>query len=177
MNNALRWAPACFAAGLLLLSCGSGGTAGGEAEFELDVNNCGGFTVADAAAFFNAPPEGWRDDSQPLGDNSRWCIFNNSGDSGPGLNFSIRRSDSVEQAKTEFQQFRGNVGVAVSVLGDKFDAQGRQPHNVPGLGDEALWTPVPGALYARKGRYSVQVNQPSEEELQVRVMRKILREQ
>lgn len=172
-NPLIGLASVFLGAGSLLLSCGSGGAGGGDPAFEPDVENCGGFTVDAAAAVFNVPAAGWRDDSQPLGENSRWCIFNSSENSELGLNFSISRADSVDEAKIEFQQFRGNVGTAVSILGE----EGQKPHDVPGLGDEALWTPVPGSLHARKGRYSVQVNRPSDEETQIRIMRKILREE
>jgi hypothetical protein len=88
------------------------------------------------------------------------------------VTFTVEREESVNDAVIAFQQFRDHVGVAVGVLGEAGD----KAHNVEGLGDEALWTPVPGGVYARKGRYSVQVNTPSDEQMQIKIAKRILKE-
>jgi hypothetical protein len=62
--------------------------------------------------------------------------------------------------------------VAVGAIGK----QGQSAHEIHGLGDEAFWTPIPGGVYVRNGRYSVQVNQPADEETQIKIARKILGE-
>ena len=74
------------------------------------------------------------------------------------------------EASAEFSQFRQHSAVAVGTIGNN----GQTTHEIPGLGDEAVWTPLPGGVYLRKGRYSVQVNQPAAEEVQIRTARKIL---
>jgi hypothetical protein len=158
-----------FSLTLLLVSfvvvgCGSGGSGSSQGSgssarraFELNVAGCDKFTVADAAEFLGLPAGALKDKSQDISDQSRWCIYSDAQDPRKGVTFTVEREESVNDAVIAFQQFRDHVGVAVGVLGEAGD----KAHNVEGLGDEALWTPVPGGVYARKGRYSVQVNGPS----------------
>jgi hypothetical protein len=136
----------------------------------LDVAHCAGFGPAEAAAILGVPAGKFRDESQDLSEGSRWCILANPDDSAKGVTFTISRAKSVDEAVSDFEQFRGNANVAIGAIGK----QGQKTHEVPGLGDEALWTPVPGGVYLRKGRYSVQVNQPADEETQIKIARKIL---
>ncbi len=158
------------ACGLLMFGCGGSSGSGSGGGVELDVAGCAGFGIDDAAAILAVPATALQDSSQPLGDDGRWCIFSGVEDSSLAVNFSVTQADTVERAIEEFQQFRGNVQVAVGILGEK----GQAAHDVEGIGDEALWTPVPGALHVRVGRYSVQVNPPSDEETQIRIARRIL---
>jgi hypothetical protein len=173
-----------FSLTLLLVSlivggCGSGGSGSSQGSassagraFELDIAGCGGFTVADAAKLLGLPAVALKDKSQDISDHSRWCIYSNVQDPEKGVTFTVEREESVDAAVVAFQQLRDHVGVAVSVLGEAGD----KAHNIQGLGDEALWTPVPGGVYARKGRYSVQVNKPSNQQIQVQIAKRILKE-
>lgn len=163
------------------MGCGSRATDGGPGtgsgtarneRFELDVVHCAGFGPAEAAAILGVPSEKFQDKSQDLSEDSRWCILANPDNSANGVTFTVSRAKSVDEAATEFGQFRQNAAVAVGTIGK----QGQKTHEIPGLGDEALWTPVPGGVYLRKGRYSVQVNQPADEATQIRIARKILGE-
>jgi hypothetical protein len=164
---------------LFAMSCGSSGPesatpAGSKkapsGEFELDVANCAGFSIEDAAAAVGVPAASLQDQSQDLGENSRWCIFKNTENAANGVMFTVSRADSTDDAVTEFQQFRDHASTAASTIGE----MGQQVHEIEGLGDEAVWAPVPGGVYARKGRYSLQVNSPPDEEKQVQIARKIL---
>jgi hypothetical protein len=163
----------------VVVGCGSGGsgssqgTGGSEGRaFELNVTSCGGFTVANAAELLGLPAGALRDKSQDISDHSRWCIYSNAQDPRKGVTFTVEREGSVDDAVVAFQQLRDHVGVAVGVLG----GAGDKAHSVEGLGDEALWTPIPGGVYARKGRYSVQVNEPSDEQIQIKIAKRILKE-
>ena len=165
----------------LTMGCGSRATDGGSGSasgkagserFELDVAHCAGFGPAEAAAILGVPTEKFQDKSQDLSEDSRWCILANPDNSEKGVTFTVSRAKSVDEAATEFGQFRQNAAVAVGTIGK----QGQKTHEISGLGDEALWTPVPGGVYLRKGRYSVQVNQPADEATQVKIARKILGE-
>lgn len=118
------------------------------------------------------PTEKFQDKSQDLSEGSRWCILANPDNSEKGVTFTVSRAKSVDEAATEFGQFRQSAAVAVGTIGK----QGQKTHEISGLGDEALWTPVPGAVYLRKGRYSVLVSQPADEATQVKIARKILGE-
>ena len=166
---------------LVTMGCGSRTTNSGSGStsekktagrIELDVPRCAGFGPAEAAAILGVAAEKFHDRSQNLSEDSRWCILENPGDSGKSVMFTVSRAKSVDDAATEFSQFRQNAGVAVRTLGK----EGQKAHEIPGLGDEALWTPVPGGVYLRRGRYTVQVNQPAEEATQVKIARKILGE-
>lgn len=151
----------------LVAACQSGGGAGTEsgASFELDVPNCGGFTAQDAAAVLGLEPSVIEDSSQALGDDSKWCIFASKDDSSISVNFTVSRAESSEAAAEDFAQFLSHAGIANDVLGE----EGDQAHKVPDLGDEAVWTPMPGILVARIGRYSLQVNAPQDESTQRRI--------
>ena len=153
------WCPMVLAGMLLVVNqgCGGGtatnGGSGGAASstgesggFTIDLDGCGGFTAQDAAAFLGIPADNLEATSESLGENSRWCIFSDRNDS----------SKSVQ--------------VAVDTLGKK----DQSAHEVPGLGDEAIWTPVPGILKVRKGSFSLQINAPEGEELQVKIARKLI---
>ncbi len=144
----------------------------GSAQSEIDLKRCAGFGAAEAAALLGVPPEKFKDKSQDLYEGSRSCIFENADDPARSINFTVNRASSADDAITEFAQFRQNAGVAVRTIGK----EGQKAHDVPSLGDEALWTPVPGVLHLRKGRYSVQVNQPADEAMQIKIARKILGE-
>lgn len=170
---------AVFCVALLTLGCGSQpGNAGSEGrsgktasqQFELDVAHCAGFGPADAATILDVPAEKFQDKSQDISEGSRWCILENRDNARQGVTFTVSRTKSVEEAATEFAQFRQNASVAAGTIGK----QGQKMHDIPGLGDEALWTPVPGGVYLRKGRYSVQVNQPADEATQIKIARKII---
>lgn len=165
----------------LLTGCGSRPTEGGsrseaatarKGRLELDIAHCAGFGPAEASAILGVPAEKFRDKSQDISEDSRWCILENSEDSQKGVNFAVSRAKSVDDAATEFAQFRQNAGVAVGAIANK----GEKTHEIPGLGDEAIWAPVPGAVHLRKGRYSVQVNQPADEVTQIKIARKVLGE-
>jgi hypothetical protein len=175
------YAGVAFWALLQTIGCGSQGTEGGSTadsraaksgQFTLDVAHCAGFGPAEASAILGVPAGKFQDKSQNLSDTSRWCILADPDDSKLGVTFTVSQADSADQAISEFAQFRQNAGVAVGAIGEP----GQESHEIPGLGDEALWAPVPGGVYLRKGRYSVQVNQPADEATQIKIARKILGE-
>jgi len=158
---------------LLGAGCGSRTTDSGNASsegFELDVAHCGGFGPADAAAILGVPAEKLQDHSRDLSENSRWCLLENPDDSKKGVTFTVSRADSVDEAAVEFQQFRQHASMAATMGGSPEE----KIHEIPDLGDEAVWSPVPGGVYIRQGRDGVQVNQPADEETQIEIARKIL---
>ena len=172
---------AALCVGLLATGCGSrtsdvgsgtGSARTGSERSELDIAHCAGFGPADAAAIFGVPAEKFQDKSQDISEGSRWCILENADDRQKGVTFTVSRAESVDEAAEEFARFRQNAEVAVETIGK----QGQKSHEISGLGDEALWAAVPGGVYLRKGRYSIQVNQPPDEATQMKIARKILGE-
>lgn len=174
MNKRFAAVAASAAMCVIWVSCG-GGTGSGAAAggYQIDVENCGGFTAADAASILGIDVEMIEESSPPIGENEKWCIFGNSADSSESVSFTVSRADSEDAAIEEFAQFRSHAGVANEVLGEAGDTA----HEVSDLGDEAVWTPVPGLLLVRAGRYSLSINPPSTEEQQVRIARLILERQ
>jgi hypothetical protein len=175
---ALLWVLA--GASLIAGGCGSSsspespeGSMAQSSGFEMDIQNCAGFGTADAAELLGVAASALVDKSQAITEESHWCIFSNPENREQGVMFTLSRADSEDDAITEFQQFRGNVGVAVGALGEAGD----RAHNIPNLGDEALWTPVPGGVYLRKGRYSVQVNSPGDEQMQIKIAKRLIGEE
>jgi len=166
-------AGAALAVALAACGQGSGGSSNaGSGGFEIDVEHCAGFTAADAASVLGVDAASVEESSQPIGEDKMWCIFASSDDPSLSVNFTVGRAESTEAATEELAQFVSHVGVAQEVLGD----EGVVAHMVPDLGDEAVWSPTPGILVVRSGPYSLQVNNPSDEETQVAIARRILSE-
>lgn len=140
-------------------------------SFELDIDACGGFGVADAARILGVDVAVVEQSSQPLED-GKWCVFSNTEDYALGVNFSLTRADTEKDAIDEFVQFQGHAEIAVGTIGDAGDSIRR----VAGVGDEAIWAPVPGAVHVRKGRYTLQVNSPGDEQMQIEVAKAVLGE-
>ena len=75
-----------------------------------------GAQVLGAAAILGVPAEKLRDHSRDLSGNSRWCILENPDDSKKGVTFTVSRADSVDQAASEFQQFRQHASKATGIV-------------------------------------------------------------
>ncbi len=179
-----------FGLGLLAAAFACGGSGGGGAEVSgtspdkgtgqtaaapaggsggLDLANCAGFGVADAATILGTAADGLdaRTSQESWGTD---CSFFPRGDvmSEQAVSFTLSRSDSADAAAEEMAQLAGHAGVADEVLADQ-----KVSHWVKGVGDEALWAAANGSLYVRSGAYQVIVTRPKEEARQMEVARRL----
>jgi hypothetical protein len=134
------------------------------------VEACAGFTPQTAAFLLGVSAAGIVDQSRDIYDKLRSCIFVDPEDPLSGLAFSLRRDDSVEEAAAEMATFREHLGVARQVFhGAEGSTEGAAVEEIPGLGDEAVWTRVNGTLDVRFGNIMIQVSRPEDRATQKRV--------
>lgn len=148
--------------------------AGGVISVE-KVKTCAGFTVETAGALLGVPPTAIVDESNDVYDKLRSCSYADSKSPATSVTFSLRRDDSVQEAAEEMASFRDHLGVARGVLPSN-GASSKEPafEEVPGLGDEAVWTRVNDTLNVRLGNVAIQVSSPPGQEAQKRVAEKVL---
>jgi hypothetical protein len=139
------------------------------------VKTCAGFTAETAGTLLGVPPTAIEDHSSDVYDKLRSCSYVDSKNPGTSVTFSLRRDDSVQEAADEMASFRDHLGVARGVLPAN-GASAKEPpfEEVPGLGDEAVWTRVNDTLNVRLGNVSIQVSGPPGLEAQRRVALKVL---
>jgi hypothetical protein len=149
-------------------------TAGGVIPAER-VKTCAGFTPETAATLLGVPAAGIVDRSADLYEKLRSCTFLDPKNPSTLLTFSLRRDDSVEEAKEEMVSFRDHLGVArQSLPGAEGSTKEPAVQEISGLGDEALWVRINGTLNVREGNVTIQVSQPGDRDVQKKVAEKVL---
>jgi hypothetical protein len=139
------------------------------------VKACAGFTPQTAATLLGVPAAGIVDQSSDLYEKLRSCSFVDPKNPKTQLTFSLRRDDSVEEAAEEMASFRDHLGVARQVLpGAEGSTKEPAAQEIPGLGDEAVWTRINGTLNVREGNVTIQVSRPEDREVQKKVVEKVL---
>ena len=71
-------------------------------------------------------------------------------------------------------QYRRHLDIAGNTKPFKDDLEGEAYSNISGIGDEALWTAVNGTLTMRKGNVSLQIQQPKNKNMQIKIAKEIL---
>lgn len=152
---------------------GQGGSTG-DKVFNLDMRNCAGFIVDDAARILDLPVSRLAARTQKLESSSWTCTF--SAPDGKGVSFTVSVSENARKASNEMEQLRGNLELAAGTapFKDKLPGGAYSEISGPGLGDESVWTDVNGTLTVRKGNITVQVLMPSGKMGQIRVAQAFL---
>ncbi len=142
------------------------------------IDGCAGFTAEAAAKILQISPSDVKASSTPVHDALRICSYESAGKSSPKepVVFSLEIEKSVEASIDSMSRLRDNAGIAKrsieGVTGDK--DQGPASRDIDGIGDEAIWLKVNGALYVRAGNVNVTVLQPSDIELQQQVAKMVV---
>ncbi len=124
-----------------------------------DPADCGGFSAADAAKLLGAAPGQVKRTVSKVHAHLVMCQYAVGGGA-PGLAFSVAVAADAKKAAAELEAYRDNLMVA----GETGPWKGRLPKgaysDISGIGDDAVWTDINGALTVRKGRLTIQFLAP-----------------
>jgi hypothetical protein len=141
--------------------------------FAADRVNCSTFTTDDAAAVLGVPAAEIQVDSQELYPGNWMCGYK-VGNNDKRVNFNLSLAESVEEAVADMDQYRSHLEIARGTKPFKDDLAPGAFIDISGVGDDALWTAANGTLAVRKGNISIQVQLPSEKDVQIEVAKKFL---
>lgn len=124
------------------------------------IENCGGFTVEDAAELIGVPVESvtLRLPEPMNTETLKTCAFEDE-ETGRGISYSLTWADSAEEMQEDFEGERQMVGVAQTSIDAVTGTETESPasYEIPGIGDEAFFAAVNGTVVARVGNVRVQV--------------------
>jgi len=137
--------------------------------------SCGGFGAAQAAELLGIPASDISDRSSDLTPTLRMCTFSGRDAASQMISFSLSLESSVDEAKRTYAQMKDNIPIAQHAQ----ESAGAHSDDsalieIEGLGDEALWTNVNGALTVRRGNLMIQVMAPRDRRKQIAVADKLL---
>jgi hypothetical protein len=148
-------------------------SAGGTAK--IDIADCAGFTAKDAAPFLGVPAAQVVRHKEAITKTLVTCSFA-PGKALPGIAFSIEIEATAKKSAEQMERYRDNL----MTTGDTAPWKGKLPKGAysdimgPGLGDEAVWTDINGALTVRKLNVTVQFTRPAAKLDQVKVAQAVL---
>jgi hypothetical protein len=151
-------------------------TSAGGLVFGRDVlARCGGFGPEQAAGFLGVDAAGVSEASQAISPSLQSCTFSRTDDESRRLTFTISHENTVEDATTSFAQMRDTLPIAAATQkAAGVESDDSALIDIMGLGDEALWTSVNGALTARLGNLTIIVMEPSDRPAQIKVAEAIV---
>lgn len=124
-----------------------------------DPADCGGFAAAEAAPFLGTGAAQVVRTTRKVTP-TLWTCSYAVGKRAPAVVFNIEASPSARQAAEELERYRENLAVAGGTAAFKDRLPTGAYSDIMGVGDEAVWTDVNGALTVRKGRFTIQVTAP-----------------
>jgi hypothetical protein len=131
----------------------SAGTPGG-----LEPAQCGGFSAVDAEAVMGVPAGQWTRRVEQI-HGSLWSCSFATKDGAKQVVFSIEVAKSPAEAAADMERYRHH-------LRDNYS-------DLMGLGDEGIWTEVNHTVTYRKRNVTIQVQQPGDKMLQLKVVKAI----
>ena len=136
---------------------------------------CGGFGAAQAAELLGVPASGITDSSSDVTPTLRMCTFSARDASSQIVTFSMSLEESVDEARRTYAQMKANIPIAQHAQESAgVSSDDSALIEIGGLGDEALWTNVNGALSVRRGNLMIQVMAPRDRKKQIAVADKLL---
>jgi hypothetical protein len=121
-----------------------------------DPAQCGGFSAADAAAILGVPASSVPRRAERVNGNLWTCSFG-SAKGGPHVVFTIEVAKNAAEAAAQMERYRHR-------LRDDYS-------DLMGLGDEGVWTEVNRTVTYRKQNVTIQVQQPPDKLMQLRVVK------
>ena len=124
---------------------------------------CAGFSAARAASLLGVPPEVVTDFSRTEG-RLRMCHYRNADDVTKSVSFTLGHRESVEQAKSSMQRERESMGAAQGAIDRVTGSQSKTAasEDMSGIGDEAFYSAMNGAIMLRVGNVLAQVTSPGD---------------
>jgi hypothetical protein len=137
-----------------------------------DMNNCAGFTAADAAEVMNLPAATITAKTEKVHDGLWTCTFSSDR---KALRLSIALAKSAAEASFDMERYRESLELDARTASFK----GRLPHGawseVLPLGEESTWTDITRTLTVRQGNLTIQVQMPTNKLEQIKAVRAFLK--
>jgi hypothetical protein len=143
------------------------------------IARCAGFGPAQAAEILGVPASAVADRSADIAKGLRGCSFARTDGTSGAVSFALERDESVEAAAQAYASMKDAIPIAEDAqkaagVGATDSANDSALIEISGLGDEALWTNVNGALTVRVRNLTIQVTEPRDRKMQVAVARKVV---
>jgi len=140
--------------------------------YKPDMDNCAGFTVADAAEVMSLPAATITARTEKKRDGLWMCTFSTDR---TALSFSVELAESETEAAIDMARYRENLELEARSA----SFMGRLPRGawseILPLGEESTWTDITRTLTVRQGNLTIQVQAPTDKLLQVRLVRAFLK--
>ncbi|MGE0355861.1 MAG: hypothetical protein AB7P08_03000 [Burkholderiales bacterium] len=138
-----------------------------------DPADCGGFSAGDAAPFVGAGAAQVVRKVEKLTP-TLWTCSYAAGRKAPAVVFNVEAAADPKKAAGELERYRENLAVAGGTAAFKDRLPQGAYSDIMGVGDEAVWTDVNGALTVRKGRFTIQVTMPRGKLAQLKLARAVV---
>jgi hypothetical protein len=140
--------------------------------YKPDIENCAGFSAADAGEIMNLPASAITAKTEKLREGLWMCTFSSDRKQ---LRFSVALAGSEAEASIAMARYRESLELEAGTAAFK----GRLPRGgwseVLPLGEESAWTDITHTLTVRQGNLTIQVQAPLNKLDQVRVVRAFLK--
>ena len=140
------------------------------------VTSCAGFTPAKAAEILGITAAEVADNSRDQGA-LRFCAYGSRTDPSKTVSFTLGRRESVAAATASLKRERDALAEAQGAIGRVTQSPSSQAasENVQGIGDEAFYSAMNGAIMLRVGNGLAQVMSPADMALKKRVAEEVAR--
>ena len=165
----------CVMVAAVLAACPALAADSAGAVAKIDPADCAGFVAGDAAPFLGVPAAQVVRKIEKITKTLVVCSYA-AGKAAPGLAFSIETEATAKKAAEQMERYRDNLMTA----GETSPWKGKLPKGAysdiagPGMGDEAVWTDINGALTVRKLNVMVQVTLPKAKLDQVKLAQAVV---
>jgi hypothetical protein len=143
-----------------------------EKIYKPDMNNCAGFTAADAGEVMSVPAADITAKTEKVHAALWMCTFSSDRKS---LRFSVTLAESEAEASVDMARYRENLELEAGTA----SFRGRLPRNawseVLPLGEESTWTDITHTLTVRQGNLTIQVQRPMNKLEQIKLVRAFLK--
>jgi hypothetical protein len=140
--------------------------------YKPDMDNCAGFTAADAGEIMNLPASAVTAKTEKVHESLWMCTFSSKR---TPLRFSVALAGSAAEAAADMERYRESLEVAAGSAAYK----GRLPRGawseVLPLGEEPTWTDINRTLTVHQGNLTIQVQRPTSRLEQIKVVRAFLK--
>jgi hypothetical protein len=140
--------------------------------YKPDMNNCAGFTAADAGKILGLPASAITAKTQKLHATLWMCMFSAGTRS---VSFSVALAGSAEEAAADMARYRENLEFTAETPPFKDSLPKGAWSEISPLGDENTWTDVNHTLSARQGNVTIQVQAPADKLKQIEVAEAFLK--
>ena len=140
--------------------------------YKPDMNNCAGFTAADAGEIMNLPASAITAKTEKVNAAIWMCTFSSDRKE---LKFSVALAESAADASTDMSRYRESLEVEAGTAAYRGRLRRGAWSEVLPLGEESTWTDINHTLTVRQGNVTIQVQRPTTKLDQIRVVRAFLK--